>query len=144
MHTPEQGVNPVEHRQLPLTQVSPPEHVKPQPPQLPSLVCRSTQLPPHWVSIPEQLIVHTPAEHTSLRPHAFPHVPQLLRSLVRTAHLVPQTTLPMAQPHLPEVHVIPVAHESPQAPQLLGLLLVSTQDVPHEVSVFPHMLAHAD
>src|SRR5580692_7138374 len=40
------------------------------------------------------------------------------------------------------VHVCPVAHTLPQAPQLFGSLCVSAQEVPHNVVPPPHDVAH--
>ena len=88
MQTPEHAVSAPEQRQRPAVQMRPPEHVRPQPPQLVALVWRSTHAPPHEVRIPTQLGTHAPDEHTSVPRHGLPQAPQFEGSVAVSVHCV--------------------------------------------------------
>jgi hypothetical protein len=85
---PEHTVCEPEQRHRPAVQTRPPEHVSPQPPQLVTLVCRSTHAPPHDVSAPGQLGTHAPDEHTSAARQALPQAPQFDGSVIVSVHCV--------------------------------------------------------
>jgi hypothetical protein len=86
VQTPEHATSALGHRQRPVVQTLPPEHVRPQPPQFVELDWRSTHSAPHNERFPSQPMVHTPAEQTSFARQALPHPPQFAASLVVSVH----------------------------------------------------------
>ena len=63
-----------------------------------------------------------------------PHVPQLAALVWVSAHVVPQSVCPVAQPHLPAVQLPPPLQAMPHIPQFRGSVwneLESLQPVPH-------------
>jgi len=87
----------------------------------------STQLDPHWVVPPPQLVAQAPCEQTLPLGQTVPHVPQLALSVWVVVQEPPQSVLPA--PHvdaqLPALQTFVAPQAFAQAPQLLGSLLVS-------------------
>lgn len=63
--------------QTPLQHASPDAQTLPQVPQLAGSVWTFVQLPEQLLWPEAQCVVQVPFEHTSVLPHAWPHVPQL-------------------------------------------------------------------
>lgn len=65
------------------------------------------------------MLVHIPREQTWFIPQLTPQVPQLRGSASTPTQRPPQSISPVAQPppHSPLVHVWPVGHAAPHAPQ---------------------------
>ena len=99
---------------------------------------RSTQLGPHWVNGVHPLFVHWPAEHTCPAGHALPQLPQLPPSDWMSTQLPAQFVRPVRHVHVPRLQVSPVSQAVPQAPQFVGLLVVSTQPLPHATELAGH------
>jgi hypothetical protein len=74
-------------------------------------------------------------------PQMWPHVPQLLASVLVFVQEVPHMVAPVPQPHTPFVHVAPVAQTLPHIPQLFGSFVVLTHAAPQTVSVPGHVQA---
>jgi len=79
---------------LPAEQTLPTGHTLSHDPQRPGSLRMSTHAPSHALSGASQLTPHTPALQEGIPPvwsgHAVPQAPQLLASLVRSTHTVPQ------------------------------------------------------
>ena len=78
--------------------------------------------------------------------HTFPHVPQLRLSVSLLVHVVPapegqRSGVPVGHLHALATHVALVGQCTPQAPQFVGLVVVSVHVPPHFVS--PPVHAHA-
>jgi hypothetical protein len=95
-------------------------HAIPQPPQSVLLVIVSMQLVPHWVVPCGHWLRQPPALQNSPGAQAFPHVPQLRPSEVRSTQAPLHIFWPSAHMHLPALQTCPPVHESPQALQLDG------------------------
>ena len=131
-----QAVCPIGHEstQVPSMQTWAREHALPQEPQLSRSVRGSTQVrgeaaPPsgldeHTAYIDAHSSTHAPDEHTSPPVHAWPHEPQLFRSVITLAQIVPQRIWLEGQPawHAPPTQTCPASHAAPQLPQLSGSL----------------------
>ncbi len=168
-----------EHVQLPLTQEPPEGQAWPQDPQLSGSLCVSThalpqvvcvhagvQAPPAqtWPAGHSAFDVHAagatqaPATHASPDGQTSPQAPQLLASLCRSTHALPQVVCVHAGVQAPPAQTWPAGHSafdvhaagatqapatqaspdgqsSPQAPQLLGSLWRSTHALPQVVCV---------
>jgi hypothetical protein len=152
------GEGPVVGVQVPLLQVLPLGHTMPQAPQLFTSLSRGLQEPPQQVA---------PA------PHLVPQAPQLLGSVVVLMHTAPpmaghelgptagqpgSVMLPWQQVeggkhgvmgamgvHTPLVHVLPLGHTVPHAPQLLASIVVLVQLPPQQSAPgpLPQLLPHA-
>ena len=144
VHTPEQEDCAPGQRHLPVVQTRPPEQLRPQPPQFVSLVWRSTHAPPHDASMPGQLAVHAPAEQTSLTRQVLPQAPQLVASLDVSVHWLAHNVCMPGQTQAPPVQSRPSAHDTPQPPQFVRLVLVSTQAAPQDVRGSLHCEAQVD
>jgi len=72
-------------------------------------------------------------------PHAFPHEPQLLLSLLRSRQVLPpQVAVPLGHAQVPPAQTIPDFVQSfPQLPQLLSSVFVLTHALPHSVVPAP-------
>jgi len=74
-----------------------------------------------------------PEGHTHTRPlqnplpHAWPQAPQLLLLVLRSTHAPLHTTCEAGQLQAPPLHVAPVAHADPHAPQLAGSVCLFVQ-----------------
>jgi hypothetical protein len=112
-----------------------PEHVRPQPPQLELSVLIDTHAPLHAMSSGPHIETHLPLEHRNPWSHAWPHDPQFAGSASRFAHVPPQFVEPVGHAHLPFVHVADMTQATPQPPQLLVSVFVSTQAPAQNVSV---------
>jgi hypothetical protein len=77
--------------------------------------------------------LHWPVMHCANSGHWFPHVPQLLKSVLVSTHVPPQSIFPLGQEQAPPRQVWPSVHVLPHAPQLLKSLLVSTHVPPQSV-----------
>ncbi len=111
----------------------------PHAPQLRLLLRRSTQLLPQrvWPPAVLQPATHEPAEQDSPGPQLLPHPPQLRGSICVFEHVVPQSeSLPEHEHWLP-MQLAPAGHGWLQAPQLLGSLVRSMQELPHVVRPAP-------
>jgi hypothetical protein len=119
--------------QVPPTQASPAGQSLPHPPQLPSLVARSTQLPLQMLWPLGQVVPQWPAEHAWPLVQATPQPPQLAPSVLVSTQASPQRVRPVGQlaPHLPLTQNWPLGQALPQLPQLLLSPCSSTQAVPH-------------
>lgn len=120
-------------------------------PQCAALLVRSAQTSPHSVRPTGQAAPigrHAPRSHTLPAEQALPQVPQLTSSSVELTQLVPHrispagqlvggmvsiasTMLPSLALQAPRVHVAPVGHAIPQAPQFAASSMGSTQLLPH-------------
>jgi hypothetical protein len=112
-----------------------PEQVVPHVPQFAASVSLSTQTPLQFVSPGPQ---QTPDEHVSPVAHAWPHMPQLLLSVIGSLHVPPQLLLPVVQhsgfvPPLVVVQVWLAVHVVPQAPQFCSSVPRSLQTPLHAV-----------
>jgi hypothetical protein len=125
--------------QLLLVQTAPAGQAMLQPPQLALLVVVSTQAVPHWVWLPEQLVLQALLLHTCPVVQAWPQVPQLLESEATQALL--QLRVPEPQAQAPFVQVWPLPQALPQAPQFCAsvwtFLQVPVQAICPEVHVGP-------
>jgi hypothetical protein len=123
--------SPVGHEHVPPEQLPPAGQVLPQVPQLPLLVCRSTQtmpfpiIPPpmHSVSPVGQPAVHVPPTHVLFGPQRSPQVPQFRGSVSVSVQTPLQLVSPPPHTHEPFVQLEPVPHWVPQAPQSNGSLV---------------------
>lgn len=81
-----------------------------------------------------------PAVHVASSGHLLPQVPQLLLSVLRSRHTMPQSVCPEEQPdeHTPPEHVWPAPQLLPHVPQLRRSLEVSTQKPLQLVRPPPH------
>jgi hypothetical protein len=77
--------------------------------------------------------LHLPALQVCPLPHAMPHAPQLVASVIRLLHVPEQSVWPLAQAHWPALQVCPLPHAMPHVPQLaasvIRLLHVPEQSV---------------
>jgi hypothetical protein len=101
-------------------------HWFPQPPQLKSSVCSTTQSFPHGVSFVAHLDTHLPCEQSSVVRQGAPHAPQLVASVFRSVQPFVHDVLPVGQTHSPPRQVMPWSHATAQPPQFLGLVDRST------------------
>jgi hypothetical protein len=113
-------------QQVAFEQAPPLGHTMPHPLQLFGSDETSVQTPAQNTLGEAQ--VHDPLQ-VSAPVHALPQLPQLLVSLVRSAHVseVEQYVCPVGQLHAPPLHVSPSLHTLPHDPQLLLSLEVSAQ-----------------
>ncbi len=83
--------------------------------------------PLHEISSLAQLVVQLPIKHRSEAEQVLPQLPQLFRSWVTSAQLVPHCWVPPGQvaAHTPRPHTVPGLQTVPQPPQLFGSLVVS-------------------
>jgi len=93
-HNPEHSMVGAVHTHAPATQVLPPLHASPHPPQLALSLCVSTQLPAQSVVAPGQLAIHADAPHTWPVAHIIMHAPQLSGSSVRSKQTPAQSVVP--------------------------------------------------
>jgi hypothetical protein len=77
--------------------------------------------------------LHWPEMHCANPGHWFPHAPQLLKSLLVSMHVPPQSIWPLGQEQVPPWQVWPSMHGLPHLPQLLKSVLVSTHVPPQSV-----------
>src|SRR5580704_4811342 len=89
----------------------------------------STQLDPHWVVPPPQLVAQALCEQTLPLGQTVPHVPQLALSVWVVVQEPPQSVLPAphADAQVPALQTFVAPQAFPQPPQLLGSLLVSIE-----------------
>jgi hypothetical protein len=107
----------------------------PHPPQLFGSLFVFVQAPPHEVCcVGQPVVVHAPATHASPAPHFVAQSPQCWKFCCMLTHWVPQSSVPASQPHLPAEQIWPFGQTVPQAPQLAGSALVSTQPPPQSLS----------
>jgi hypothetical protein len=99
-------------------------------PQLVTLVARSTQLAPHWVSPSAHVAEQAPAEHTWPAAQAMPQLPQFRGSERVSAQPVLHAESPDKHWQAPAAQVCPETQGDWHLPQLLGLVLRSTQEPP--------------
>jgi hypothetical protein len=132
--------------QPPLTHRSAAAQATPHPPQFagsPSVSAQKDAAPlPQVVSPGPQLTLQTPAAQTRL-PQAFPQVPQLARSFVRSRQLPLQSVRPDGQEggaQVPPAHTSPAPQAFPQVPQFALSAWVLAQK---EVAPLPHFTSGA-
>jgi hypothetical protein len=104
-HVVPQLTLPVGHTQSPAVQVAPVGQALPQLPQLLPSVCVFTQAPPHVFGLSVGHALQMPLTQVCPARHAFVHEPQNAGSLLRSAQLVPQETLPVGHAQTPAVQV---------------------------------------
>jgi hypothetical protein len=119
----------------PALQCVSPEHARPQPPQLASSVLMATHAPLHAMSSGPHIETHLPLEQSHPVSHAVPHAPQFAASAWRLAHVPPQFVEPCGHAHLPPAHVADWTQATPQPPQLLVSVCVSTHAPAQNVSM---------
>jgi hypothetical protein len=118
-----------------------------QPPQFPSSVFVSTQVPLHSCWPSGQSFWHMPETHSSPTAHTFVQLPQWFGSpciAVRFTHAPLQFTVPAGHcvTQLLLLHTWFAAQVVVQLPQWFGSLVVFAQSPLHSVSVGSHVLAH--
>lgn len=117
---PLQACVPVGQVHLPLTHISPDEHIVPQAPQWLLSLVRSTQLLPHIMRLLGQLKPQLVPLQVAAAPagavHGVQDVPQVAGDVLLT-HAPLQTCWPFGQPHLPALQVWPAGQLIPHAPQ---------------------------
>lgn len=111
-----------------------PGHTRPQPPQLASSVLMAAQEPLQAISSGPQLETHLLLEHSQPMSHAVPHAPQFAGSPVKSEQDPPQFVVPCGHAHLPAVHVAVLLQTTPQPPQLVVSLRMSTHAPAQKVS----------
>jgi hypothetical protein len=140
-------------KQCPLAHVWALAHALPQPPQLPTSDCSSTQVLPQRVGAasgqPEAhpYVPPEPAQTGAAPLHALPQLPQL-SALVSWTQAPPQSVYPVTQanPHSPLAHAgwalaTVVEQTLPQVSQSFTLLVASTQVPPQSVDAVGGQLA---
>ncbi len=72
--------------------------------------------------------------------HTFPHDPQLLVSVIVSAHVVPQRVPPVLHMHTPATHVPVVPHPLSHMPQCIPSVCRSAHAAPHIIrgALHPH------
>jgi hypothetical protein len=144
--------------QVPELHVSPVAHACPHDPQLLGSLEVLVQTPGLLAVMPQTTSVpghapQAPAAHGCPTAHSLPQAPQLLASVCSFTQapaplplppivtmLPVQSVSPAGHVHAPPVHVAPVSHTNPQAPQLFGSDIVLTQPAaPHAVVPALHL-----
>jgi len=88
---------------------------------------------------------HAPFVHACVGPQASPHIPQLSRSFVKSAHVPAQKSVPGGQLslHVPPRHAMPAVHVLPHAPQFSGSLCVPMHVPLHSIPGSPSLVVHS-
>jgi hypothetical protein len=83
--------------------------------------------------------LHAPSTHRSVFAQRLPHLPQLLKSAMKSRHCPLQLVNPGRHWHEPAMQAWASAHCVLQLPQKSGLFVVSAQVCPHMVPVQLHV-----
>jgi hypothetical protein len=81
-------------------------------------VCVFTHEPPQFVVGDVQVDVHEPALQACVAEQVVPHFPQLLGSVCSFTQTPLHDAVPLGHTQAPALHVWPVGHVLPHAPQL--------------------------
>ena len=116
-------------------------HLFPHAPQLAGSLSTLVQVPllQRWSG---SVQVHVALVHASSTEHAAAHLPQLVRSRVKSTHEPPQFDSPPVQlvVQVPLLQTFPTSQPRPQPPQFFGSLLSFTHVVPQRISPVAHVV----